>query len=80
MRERKMNFEIKATKTFLHPRSYILGNTTRKYHIVVQNDIAVLELAHEVQFDETIQPICLPLGFRERVGEIAIFAGYGDKE
>lgn len=69
------NVSIRASKTFFHPRSYILGNDS-----VHQNDIVVLELEEDVQFDEMVQPICLPLGFRERVGEVAIFAGYGKKE
>ncbi|KAH7701176.1 hypothetical protein AAVH_31693, partial [Aphelenchoides avenae] len=62
----KMNISIKVTKKFSYPWSY--------------KDILVLELAEDVRFDETVQPICLPLGYRERVGEIAIFAGFGKKE
>ncbi|KAH7704820.1 fed tick salivary protein 10 [Aphelenchoides avenae] len=61
-----MNISIKVTKKFSYPWSY--------------KDILVLELAEDVRFDETVQPICLPLGYRERVGEIAIFAGFGKKE
>ncbi|KAH7720254.1 hypothetical protein AAVH_12228 [Aphelenchoides avenae] len=43
-------------------------------------DAAVLVLAERLNFSALIQPLCLVLEFRERIGEYAFFAGYGQSD
>lgn len=44
---------------------------------LLQNDIAILELYTPLNFTEKVQPICLPLEYREVPGEEGMIAGFG---
>ncbi|KAH7710710.1 serine proteinase stubble-like protein [Aphelenchoides avenae] len=42
-----------------------------------EDDMAVIRLEEAVAFSDSVQPICLPLEYRENVGEYAVVVGYG---
>ncbi|KAH7710667.1 transmembrane protease serine 3 [Aphelenchoides avenae] len=67
---------VKASvlKVTPHPE-FVLNCTDVCYE--VKNDIAILELAEPLNFTKTIRPICLPLNFKEDMGEDAYTAGWG---
>uniref|UniRef100_A0A182MDC4 CLIP domain-containing serine protease n=1 Tax=Anopheles culicifacies TaxID=139723 RepID=A0A182MDC4_9DIPT len=69
--------DIAIEKVLVHP-SYTVSKTS------VKNDIAQIRLARAVQFNDYVQPICLPLEPTERTnsydGKRFVVAGWGQTE
>lgn len=55
-----------------------LPKTTHLSKTFWTGDIALLELDQALDFDNRIRPICLASEFREKPGEMALFAGWGN--
>ena len=56
--------------------SHPFANKVRGFH---QNDIALIELTHSLEFDELVQPICLG-DQKPQQGDMCIIAGWIQKE
>ncbi|KAH7694763.1 serine protease 27-like, partial [Aphelenchoides avenae] len=59
------------------PPGFNITKDDSGHHIVMQDDIAILELEEALNFTETIRPICLPLTFKEAYGDVGFIAGWG---
>ncbi|KAH7699731.1 trypsin, partial [Aphelenchoides avenae] len=55
------------------PPGFNITKDDRGHNVVVQGDIALLELVEALNFTE-IRQICLPLKFKEAYGDVAFIA------
>merc|ERR1712212_767202 len=71
---------IPGADNFLSGKSVNVKKATNHHSYdkdTLANDIAVLELEEDLQFDEAISPVCLPDGHRDYAGMAAVSTGYG---
>ncbi|KAH7698214.1 serine protease, partial [Aphelenchoides avenae] len=59
------------------PPGFNITKDANGRNVVVQGDIAILELEEALTFTHAIRPICLPLKFKEAYGDVGFIAGWG---